>query len=212
MKNNIIYVLDLDRTLIDTDEFIKMLAVSLDLQGYDGDALVEMIEKALTSEQDINAKAAIDSLGEGAWSSVKSYFSEESQKHKLVFDDARIFLEKLKSAGLPHIILTFGISKEWQNLKLQTTGLDYIPTIITATRDKSKIINSWKDNHGVYVPPGFPDMSASNIVLVDDRPNAFLHPTENLKGYLLDRPMELGHDFKTPQNVRIINTLAALEI
>ncbi len=212
MPNKPLYVIDLDRTLVDTDKIVEMLAISLNQQGYDGSALIDKIEKARLSESDINAKEAIDSLGKGVWESVWEYFRNEAKKKTLVFDDAQLFLDSLKSAKAPHIILTFGISKDWQDLKLMSTGLDRVPTIVTGSREKGKTINSWKGNAGVYVPPGFAELSASSVVLVDDRPNAFSDITGNdLKGYLLDRVGELG-PFKPPANVRIISSLSEVEI
>jgi hypothetical protein len=207
-----LYVIDLDRTLVDTDKIVEMLAISLNHQGYDGSALIDKIEKARLSEKDINAREAIDSLGKDAWESVWEDFCNEAKKKTLVFDDAQLFLKSLKAAKVPHIILTFGISKAWQDLKLMATGLDGVPAIVTSSREKSKIINSWKGDDGVYVPPGFAELSASSVVLVDDRPNAFSNITGNdLKGYLLDRLGELG-SFKPPAKVRIISSLSEVEI
>ncbi len=213
MMDKPLYVIDLDRTLVDTDKIVEMLATVLKVQGYDGDALVDKIEEARLSENDINAEKAIDSLGKGAWESVKKYFLEEAKKNTIVFDDTQPFLRNLQSAGLPHIILTFGISKAWQDLKLASAGLDGVPAIVSDSREKSKTINSWKGADGVYKPPGFSTISASSIVLIDDRPNAFLDISgNNSSGYLLDRPGDLDAGFKLPPNVRIINSLSEIEL
>lgn len=212
MINNVLYVLDLDRTLIDTDKIVKMLSMSLDRQGLDGDALIDKIEKARLSEKDIDAEKAIRLLGEKAWENVEAYFLKNAQRDLLLFDDTQPFLNSLKDAELPHIILTFGVSKAWQHLKLISTGLEQTPAIVSDSRDKSETINSWRNNNGVYIPPGFTDLSANNIILVDDRPGAFVGIQENCRGYLLDRPGKIGQDIELPESVQVIRKLSEIKI
>lgn len=212
MINNVLYVLDLDRTLIDTDKIIKMLSMSLDRQGLDGDALIDKIEKARLSEKDIDAEKAIRLLGDKVWENVKEYFLKNAKTDLLLFYDTQPFLSSLKDAELPHIILTFGVSRAWQHLKLISTGLEHTPTIVSDSRDKSRTINSWRNNNGVYMPPGFPGLSANNIILIDDRPGAFVGIQENCRGYLLDRPGKTSQDIKLPKNVQVIRRLSEIKI
>jgi hypothetical protein len=213
MPNKPLFIIDLDRTLIDTDKIVRALAISLKQQGYDGDGLVDEIERARLSENDINAKEAISSLGKEAWKGVEGYLLEEAKKNTFVFDDAQPFLESLRSAMLPHIILTFGVSRDWQNLKLRSSGLGHIPSIVSDSREKSKTINSWKDQDGVYVPPGFGQLSSSSIVLIDDRPDAFLDISEkDFKGYLLDRAGKTYPDINLAENVQTIRNLFEVKI
>jgi hypothetical protein len=212
MINNTLYILDLDRTLIDTDKIVKLLSSSLDCQGLDGDALIDKIEKARLSEKDVDAEKAIRLLGENTWGNVEEYFLKSAKADLLLFDDTKPFLTSLKDAGLPYMILTFGVSKAWQYLKLTSTGLDQIPTIVSDSRDKSKTINSWKTNNGVYIPPGFNDLSANNIILIDDRPGAFVGIQENCSGYLLDRPGSIGQDIELPESVQVIRKLSEINI
>lgn len=213
MSKKPLYVLDLDRTLIDTDKIVELLEEVLNQQGFDSSTIVEKIERARLSENDIDAKEAIDSLGIGAWKAVEKYFLQESMKDKLVFDDARSFLGRIRSADLPHIILTFGVSRAWQSLKLKSAGLEDVPSIVSNSREKSRTINGWRSENGVYTPPGFAKLSASNIVLVDDRPGAFLDISDNnLKGYLINRSGKLGADFVVPEKVSVISSLSEIEI
>jgi len=213
MPDKPLFIIDLDRTLIDTDKIVRALAITLKQQGYDGDGLVSEIERARLSENDINTKEAISSLGKEAWGGVEAYLLEEAKKDTFVFDDAQPFLESLRSSKLPHIILTFGVSRSWQNLKLRAAGLNHIPSIVSDSREKSKTINSWKDHNGVYVPPGFRKLSSSSIVLIDDRPDAFLDISEeDFKGYLLDRTGKTHPNINLAENVQTIKNLFEVKI
>lgn len=208
-----LYVLDLDRTLVDTDKFVELLSVSLKQQGHDGNSLVDKIEKARISENDINVEKAVESLGIGVWESVKKYFLEQSKEKNFLFEDAEIFLQNLKYQDLPHIILTFGISEAWQQLKLITAGLEDIPAIVSTSRKKSKTINSWRSEKGIYAPPGFSELSADKIILIDDRPGAFLEITSSsFKGYLLDRQSNLMSQSDFPAQVSVISSLSEIDL
>lgn len=188
MKNDdFLYVIDLDRTLIDTDKVIEILFESLVSAGVDGAAFISKLEKARINEENIDTKAELDKLGTNIWNKFSEYFLSEVKKRKIVYDDSFRFLDKLAKSKSKHMILTYGLSKAWQRLKLDATQLSDINYLITDTRDKSGLIQSWKDDKGIFQVPKFSSLSAKKIILIDDREKAFLNTDKLLTGYLIDR-------------------------
>lgn len=90
---------------------------------------------------------------------------------EIFYDDTRAYLEKLSSVqdqGVYSLIYTYG-PKPWQRFKLSIGGLDQYPHIITSNPNKAEEALGWRDESGVFVPPGYPELAAAILIGVDDK-------------------------------------------
>ena len=211
-SSDVLYVIDLDRTLIDTDKVISLLVDSLNDSGIDGKAFVKRLEKARLDEADLDAKKEIDKFGTDVWEKFSDYFHAEANKQKVVYDDANNFLAKLDSLSRKYMILTYGVSKQWQELKISAAGFGRIKYVISNTRDKSRLIQGWLDNRNIYHPPGFDSLKARNVILIDDRPASFVYLNKNLTGYLVDRKGTHNKNHKFPSSIKIVKSFEEISL
>lgn len=212
MTKEVLYIIDLDRTLVDVSKVMKFTEVVCNEIGID-------FAKIYETQQDLHSRGTayspISYIKAQSGQKVvkfKNFFIELAREDKLLFDDARQLLTQLNQKNRDIMVLTHGAEEDWQLLKLEATSLISIPHIIVNTRRKSAIIRSWVTKDGRYKPSLKGLSTYKSCVFIDDRMEAFDEFPDNCEGYLLDRTGNYKNDKKLPRNIKIINTLSEVSI
>ena len=213
-----LWAIDMDRTLVDLKPVIdRLMFVCLQVGGIDTEAL----ETARKSSE--LAGGSFDVLGELKRREtpakkilrVQEVFAANEEHDQLLYPDARAFLGRLDETSTPHIIPTFG-SQDWQQAKLEATGLARRAYVITPEKYKGKLIDSWRDDvDGLYrvQATGGQALVAHTVKLVDDKADAFRGLPGDCYGYHLVRPDEArvaSQMGELPENANCISSLSEL--
>lgn len=214
-------VLDLDRTLIDTElinkTYEKIVAESSnDLS--EAMNLAKQADEAAGRSFDPHLfvrEALLDSVA------IMNDFEVELTNRLNGRDDvlnpgALELIDQLKTWGVAHGILTYGHS-EWQRIKLQVSGLDRkLPSKITADKHKGAEIGSWQSDTGEFHVPvelTSHEIGAAavyqTVVLVDDKAVSFEDLPDGVKG-IWYRPSEhllLSQQGDVPATVTVVDHL-----
>lgn len=180
----IFYILDLDRTLIRTD----------DLRGLFEDVIAEsgLISRKEIHEARMLVKSNFDMAGfvygqltertspeeaAAAMTRLRAKFVGAAQVNDYFEPHARELIDLLESRQLAFGILTAG-GQDWQQAKIEAVGLEKVPHLIVQTTRKGDLIASWRQTDGQYYLPdeltGQPRVIATSLVFVDDRKVSFL--------------------------------------
>jgi hypothetical protein len=109
--------------------------------------------------------------------------------YPLLYPDASPFVDRLDAAGVPHMVLTYGVSPAWQELKVTSSGYDG-SFVVMEHSDKGERIASWRNEAGKYV---FEDADkgvryeADFVCLLDDKAKAFKSLPSDCTGYWVKR-------------------------
>jgi ribosomal protein S18 acetylase RimI-like enzyme len=98
----------------------------------------------------------------------------------IMYPEAQNFLDMLQENTMPFVVRTWGVSAEWQDLKLAAAGYTGSYEVIS-TKDKGAEINSWRQENVdgssvIVVPSGSTDrevITADSAVLIDDKALSF---------------------------------------
>lgn len=179
---------DLDRCLLDTEKFYNdFMAVVSRHALVDWRVVQQQRYEIEKSQGSFDGMTAIRGLLPGAGEDrfmrgVISDFLAAAQDHSYLYDGAKELVEFLHERGVPWGILTFG-GQEWQKLKLQVTGLDRFPHLITDQRMKAKLLKEWLRSERMPVRLG--SGYVTDIVLVDDKLVSFQELPQNAYGILV---------------------------
>lgn len=210
MNDQTLYVLDMDRTLLDTSLVVELVERTCDQigVGYNHEQVKELaVEKrGLTFEP----LSFIKSHGTEISEKFLKAFYEVCSHENLVYEDAKIFLNRLDKNNVPYLILTFG-PDEWQEMKLEISGLSKLPYIITNIQDKGSLIAGWK-NKGLYEPQISQFSMYKTVIMVDDKSLTFASLPDDCRGYLIKRDSKVQLESNLPQNIKQINSLAEISI
>jgi len=211
MNKNILYVIDLDRTLVDVEKVMEVTEEVCDELGVD-------FKKIYKDQRDLAKIGAayspfsyISDQSNVDIEQFKKRFIELSAKDKLLFSDSREFIDNLKGARRDFMILTHGVDNDWQILKIQASNLAEVPYVIVKNRHKSRFISRWIDQDNLFNPQIDSLGVYKKCVFVDDRKEAFIEIPSNCSGYLLDRG-GIEDDSNLPENVKTIKILSEVEI
>lgn len=204
---DMLYVIDLDRTLLDVDRAMEIAEEACGNIGVDFSEIKkerqESFDKSKTYRP-YSPLAGIEKLGGGSLTEFKSEFLKLAESENLVFADAGRYLERLKEAGSQYLILTYASDERWQELKMQAAKLDLIPHIIVFHPRKGMDIAGWQGNDGKFDAPLEEVPPADNITFIDDRPTVFDGLPGICQGYHIDRSGD--KDVVLPQNVKRITS------
>lgn len=206
------YALDFDRCLGNTEKLYKLLVQSLG-EVYDQDAvhvLKAVREDVEASGGSFDVMDHLARLGYDVDEVVRHFLDAEVDTDTLYEPGAREFLDALSKSGLPFAIVTYGGS-EWQLAKLARMNMLHIPHLILSKSRKGSIISGWQNDEGDFTIPEdlYGPMFASNIILVDDKAQAFDELPDSSRGYLIQHPLKLElygpEDASSlPHNVRTV--------
>lgn len=109
--------------------------------------------------------------------------------YELLFPDAQPFLGRLDEAGVPHRVLTYGVSTLWQQLKIQGSGYSG-PYDVMEHSDKGERIASWRNAAGKYEIVCENERTlyvADSVCLLDDKAKAFKSLPKDCTGFWVKR-------------------------
>lgn len=211
MSNKPLYILDMDRTIVDVNKVMDVTKIACDEFGIDFDQIYK-------DQKDLQAKGTAYSpfkyISEHPGTDIEAFNDRfcELATTGLLFDDAIDLLNDIKSMGNDFMFLTHGVDDNWQELKMRAAGLIDDPYIIVKDRYKSRFINTWIED-GV-INPGLQSLGLYRaFVFVDDREEAFIDfPSHSGKGYLIDRFSRFEDSITLPNNVKKIKNLSEVII
>lgn len=207
MKNKTLYILDMDRTIVDVVEVMAITKIVCGEMGVD-------FEKIYSDQQDLQGRGTAYSPFKfiAGHSHIdidvfKDRFCELASDNKLLFSDAQKLIDRLQQEGYDYMLLTHGVDDDWQKLKMKAAKLIHKPYVIVKDRYKSRIIAKWLQDG--LVRPELPGLgSYSDFIFVDDRDEAFVDFPETGQGYLIDRFSRFDESLKLPKNVVKIKDLS----
>jgi len=204
------YIVDFDRTLVDSD---KLLEVFIEIANTYFAIPREQIERA---NEDVKQRGdSFDTAGfvrdhlhdhgrDEDWDKLEKRFIHESRSLNYLLPGATELLEWLAANGKQYGILTYG-NPLWQHLKLTASGFNHVHHMVLEYKEKGKLIASWQKNDGSFkLPEALGRHSASHIVLIDDKAVSFDGlPTAPTRGFwVLDPTRELpSQQGSVPANV-----------
>jgi hypothetical protein len=192
-----IVLLDFDKTILNTIEFIKIQR--------------EFWRTDLSPETNAKLSEHIEAFEDGKYKVFRAYDHVTdhewllAQRHmkkcvpKLLYADALDFIERVDTNKVALAILTFG-DHRFQGAKVIASGLN-LPAICTENDSKANVIREWW-NGETYIVGG---KEYDELVLVDDRMHNFdgFESLPRASGYLIARQgREKAPDL--PTNVSVI--------
>lgn len=189
------YIVDFDRTLVDTD---KLNEVFIEVAEQYGAISREQITKAdadvkRTGDSFDTAGYVRDRLADEGrsddWEKLEKQFIHESRSLNYLLPGAADLLEWLARGGKRYGILTYG-NPLWQRIKMTAAGFNHTRHIIMQQKHKGKLISSWQRSDGTFrLPEEMGGGSASHIVLIDDKAVSFdEYPDAPSTGYWVCNP------------------------
>lgn len=215
------YIVDFDRTLVDSD---KLTEVFIEVAEQYGAISREQIAKADADMKQIGD--SFDTAGyvrdhltaEGrldAWEDLEKQFIHECRSLNMLLPGAAELLEWLAQHGKRYGILTYG-NPLWQRLKITASGFKHVKHIIMEQKEKGKLISSWRQPGGTFrIPEALGRGEVDRIVMMDDKAVSFAgFPDGTSKGYwVLEPGRELpSQKGEVPINVvRVSNLYEVIE-
>lgn len=202
------YIVDFDRTLVDSDKLIEVFTEIA--SGY-LDIPAEQMQKA---NADIKARGdwfdaatfVKDFLAEQErvddWATLEKQFIHESRSLNYLLPGAAELLEWLASNGKRYGILTYG-NPLWQKLKLTAAGFNHVHHIVMEQKEKGKFISSWQRQDGSFrIPDALGKGTVDRVIMIDDKAVSFTgFPAEPSRGFwVLDPEHELPSQKGTVQS------------
>lgn len=218
---------DLDVTLYDPARGLEALAdiAERDLPGIETHVGSKRMMDAYRQSREENRTFQAETymreqgMSEDNIAVVYQYFSELAEPD-LLFPDAKRYIERVNASPIDHLVIhTTGLDRT-QLSKLGAVGL-LGPHIVTPHRiirshEKGKdIANNWRNENGLYVPPGVELLECEMVVLVDDRRDAVGGMDfETTRPYVLERPEQSrrGADIAVPVGAIVISSLDEISV
>jgi len=217
-------VLDFDRMLSDTDVCTDRLQTIVADYGIDAAELNE----AAAAAKNANDGGSYEPLSyiakrlneihgtDSAMEQVRQRFVTD-EGTDVLYPDAHRFLRRINEAGIPHVVMTYGISAEWQRLKLQAAGYP-IGFTITDTPDKGAALQRLQNPEtGKFDLHDFTHNDtlyhADRLTFLDDKAIAFSNLPQNpdFRGFWIQRGTLTDNQKGTvPPNVAVIQSLDQL--
>lgn len=198
-------VLDLDRTLFPTDDFVDLIYDELMKQGVPADKTGE--DKSFVYSQTGTSFSLFDHMaqefGEARMNAVMQSIEQLVKDgtvtaEMLLCKGTKELLEYLDQHQIPHAILTFG-EQGLQDFKIKLTRLllnktgEELPATVTSLHKKAAwIADAWEqddDSKGLHVPASITGgelIHAKNVVVIDDKVSNLVSDSEQVKGILVN--------------------------
>lgn len=214
MESQRMWVVDLDKTLLDTHKFFEYTAeISRSLGITGGKDLYRALESvedtggSFDTDEFLKLAGASEAERAELWGTV----GLNEGNAQFLYPDAVEFLAAIDELGYPYATLTLG-SIATQIPKLRATVLDRRPYIITDVKEKGELIQKWKGPEGYRaVTAAGQILVAESGVLVDDKARSFDGLPGDWSGYLVRRDIpKLSQMGSVPESVSITPNLSVL--
>ena len=195
---NEFYVIDMDRTLVNTEKLYDVLEIVLKRHT---NISVDMVNDERT---EIEARGesfklinTLDRLLEThkskvSWLEVEQAFIQEARQTKGVFEPyAQDLLKLLDDKQIPYGIITYG-NEAWQLAKIEAADLGDVPHLVTRIKEKGALLAGWKEGNSFIIPPAmtrdFKPLTVDSIVFLDDKAVSFQDIPEGVRGIFVRSP------------------------
>lgn len=210
--NNIstFYILDLDRTIFNTEASIQVMRGVVALHSPDLAVALEQRfdEYTLLGESFSMRDFILERVGEQVIKKIDEKYLEFAVQQDLLMPGARELITFIRAKrDAEFAILTYG-APLGQALKINgVTELRGIPYLVTSETYKGALIASWRQTDNLYhLPEEFGAVVTKNIVFVDDKPFSFKGLPIDLRGYMVQSMYDAGIE-KLPLNVKVVGSL-----
>lgn len=211
------YLIDLDRTLVRTDDLRQSYEQIIIENVPDLAPEIEDARQRYKSNFDLVSYVRLEleermNPGEAKrlLASFDQLFVEQAQKSSFFEPFAQELLQVLKQRGLSFGILTTG-GDTWQQIKIEAAGLQHIPHLIIHKYEKGQLISSWRQPDGSYkLPVELGGTQADSLVFLDDKTVSFLDIPSDVIGVRIisvTAPEPNERNFDLPENVTTVHGL-----
>jgi hypothetical protein len=192
------YVIDFDRTLVNTEKLYDVLDTVLErLTDIDvGMINVERVEIEARGESFklINTLDHLLRASKGSvnWLDVERAFIKEARETDGILEPyATDLLKSLDDRHIPYGILTYG-NEAWQLTKVEAADLINVPHLVTRIKEKGQLLAGWKHGDLFVIPPAmtkdFQPLTVDSIVFLDDKAVSFQDIPEGVRGICVRSP------------------------
>jgi hypothetical protein len=211
-ENNIstFYILDLDRTILDTIKTTETMEGVVAMHDADLSAsLTQKFEESSSLGESFSMRDYIvETVGEEEMQKIQVKFDGIASTQDLLMPGAKDLMDYITS--LPNTkfgIMTYG-SELGQKMKIEAAGLGEIPALITSETYKGALIATWRQDDDMYhLPPELGGFVAKEIIFVDDKPFSFKGLPIDCRGYLVKSIFDAGIE-KLPSYVQQVDHLS----
>ena len=207
--NQTYYILDLDRTLLNTDKAANLMrnAVSWHNTDLAGELVQRIEDYTLLGESFSIRDFIVERIGEDGIVEIETKYKELSATVDVLNPGAQLLLDYLqKKPDIGVGILTFG-STLAQAMKIHAAGLDVLPFLVTRETFKGEQISSWRRDDRLYqLPSELGGGTTNQIVFVDDKPFSFKGLAADCRGYWVKSLYDAGKE-KLPSYVQPVESL-----
>jgi hypothetical protein len=214
LRVDTLYVIDLDRCLLDTRKAQYLLESVADMPG----PMRVARERTEAEGGSFNTLGYLREFTDPTrFNEITRQFLERAKDKNLFEPGAVALLDAIEKRGLTYMIMTYG-GLEWQTMKLDAVGLGDQPYKIIDVKGKGRVLAECYDvDRGVYVMTHIENLSegieAQSVVLIDDKVRSFEDLPEKEKGiHVLPESPEHEVSNQTegvlPGNVRTVRGLA----
>ena len=203
------YILDLDRTLLDTEGAALLMRDAASWSNADLAAqLTQKInDSSLYGESFSIRDFIVEQVGEEGLVAIEAKYRELMLNKDVLNPGAQELIDYIHT--LPDAvwgILTYG-SQSGQTLKIEASGLGSSLYLVTHETFKGDQITSWRDENGLYhLPEELGGYITKKIVFVDDKPFSFKGLAADCRGYWVKSLFDAGKE-SLPANVTPIQSL-----
>lgn len=203
------YVLDLDRTMLDT---IKLMTYMEGVIGLYDASLSVLLRQNFNESSSLGESFSmrdfiVEQVGEDEMQKIEVKLKAITATQDLLMPGAIELMTYIQS--LPDVafgIMTFG-SPLGQAMKIEVSGLAEIPFLITQETFKGAVIASWRQDDELYhIPQELGGYVAKKIIFVDDKPFSFRGLPIDCRGYLVKSIFDAGIE-DIPPYVQVVDKL-----
>lgn len=194
-----LYVLDFDRTLVDSSRLGHLLLDAVDVLKYDSTALRQRLDegrgKSLQLLAEVEKTIGHEQLGE-----LKTIFMDLAIAARVKkYGDGGFFEPGARYllGAIPEgqrMVFTYGDDAQWQTWKLEAAGLTDQHYAITTQKDehgkplpKPQLLGNMKQDDGTFVMrsiKGDKAIVAKALIMIDDKPENLTGLPDGVTGYL----------------------------
>jgi hypothetical protein len=207
------YILDLDRTLFNTEKSMEVMRGVVAMHDPDlASRLAQQFEEYTQLGESFSVRDfIIENVGEEKMQTIEPEYHEKGLGQDLLNEGARELLSYIRAKNDTQLgILTYG-SPLGQAMKINAAaGLEGLPFMVTSETFKGSLIATWRqDDDAYHLPEELGGFVTKDIIFVDDKPFSFKGLPVDIVGYLVDSGYDAGIQ-NIPTNVTIVDSLNAV--
>lgn len=205
------YIVDLDRTLFDSERSVELMRGIVALYEPDvASLLAQRFDEYESQGESFSVRDFIaDNTSEADMQKIESKYYEMAAAQDFLYPGASELIAYIQEKDAAKIaILTYG-SELGQAMKIKASPqLRNIPFLVTSETYKGALIASWRQDDDLYhLPDEYGGGTAKTIVFVDDKPFSFKGLPIDCRGYWVKSVYDAGSEM-LPSYVKPIENLS----